>query len=58
MTTAEAPAGRSIPYVSAINEALKQVMHDDPNVFLAGEDVALYGGVFGTSRGLLDEFVL
>jgi acetoin:2,6-dichlorophenolindophenol oxidoreductase subunit beta len=56
MTTAEAPTGRPIAYVSAINEALKQIMHDDPDVFLAGEDVALFGGVFGTSRGLLDEF--
>lgn len=56
MTTADAPAGRIIPYVSAINEALKQVMREDPDVFLAGEDIALFGGVFGTSRGLLDEF--
>ena len=31
-------------------------MQEDPNVFLAGEDIALYGGPFGTSRGLLDEF--
>ncbi|GAB4325620.1 MAG: alpha-ketoacid dehydrogenase subunit beta [Dehalococcoidia bacterium] len=56
MTTAEATATREIPYVSAINEALRQVMREDPDVFLAGEDVGLYGGVFGTSRGLLDEF--
>ncbi len=56
MTTADAPTGRIIPYVSAINEALKQVMREDPDVFLAGEDIALFGGVFGTSRGLLDEF--
>jgi pyruvate dehydrogenase E1 component beta subunit len=31
-------------------------MEADPNVFIAGEDVALYGGVFGTSRGLLEKF--
>lgn len=56
MTTAEATATREIPYVSAINEALRQMMREDPDIFLAGEDVGLYGGVFGTSRGLLDEF--
>jgi len=56
MTTAEAPAGRTLPYVAAITEAMAQSMRADPNVFLAGEDVALYGGVFGTSRGLLAEF--
>jgi pyruvate dehydrogenase E1 component beta subunit len=43
-------------YVGAIGEALRQSMEADPNIFLAGEDVALYGGVFGTSRGLLDKF--
>ncbi|MGE5596518.1 MAG: alpha-ketoacid dehydrogenase subunit beta [Hyphomicrobiales bacterium] len=56
MTTAEAPAGRSIPYVTAVNEAIAQLMREDPDVFLAGEDVALYGSVFGISRGLLAEF--
>jgi pyruvate dehydrogenase E1 component beta subunit len=56
MTTAEAIATRELTYVGAINEALRQVLAADPDVFLAGEDVGLYGGVFGTSRGLLDEF--
>jgi acetoin:2,6-dichlorophenolindophenol oxidoreductase subunit beta len=56
MTTAEAPTGRSLAYVQAINEAMSQLMRDDPKVFIAGEDIALYGGVFGTSRGLLDQF--
>ncbi len=56
MTTAEAPAARTLPYVAAVSEAIAQSMRADPNVFLAGEDVALYGGVFGTSRGLLAEF--
>ena len=56
MTTIEAPAKRELAYVQAIQEAIAQLMRSDPNVFLAGEDVALYGGVFGTSRGLLKEF--
>ena len=56
MTAAQATATRSITYVAAIGEALRQAMEADPNVFLAGEDVALYGGVFGTSRGLMEKF--
>ncbi len=57
MTTTEAPAaGRQLPYLMAIPEAIAQCMREDPDIFLAGEDVAGYGGVFGTTRGLLDEF--
>ncbi len=52
---AEAPT-RSIPYVAAINEAVRQAMQEDPRVFLAGEDVAGAGSVFGIFRGLLEEF--
>ncbi len=56
MTTTEAPPARSISYVAAITEAMAQCMRADPTVFVAGEDVALYGGVFGTTRGMLAEF--
>ena len=56
MTAVEAKAGRSLAYVQAINEAMAQLMEEDPSIFVAGEDVALYGGVFGTSRGLMDRF--
>lgn len=56
MTAVEATSTRSLAYVDAIKEAMAQLMREDPNVFVAGEDVALYGGVFGTSRGLLSEF--
>jgi pyruvate/2-oxoglutarate/acetoin dehydrogenase E1 component len=31
-------------------------MKADPNVFVMGEDVGLQGGVFGCTRGLMDEF--
>lgn len=47
---------RKLPYLMAIVEAQRQLLAADPNVFVAGEDVALYGGVFGTTRGLIDEF--
>jgi acetoin:2,6-dichlorophenolindophenol oxidoreductase subunit beta len=56
MTAVEAKAGRSLAYVQAINEAMAQLMEEDPSIFVAGEDVALYGGVFGTSRGLMERF--
>ncbi len=39
----------------AINEALKEELSRDPNVFIAGEDVAP-GGSFGATRGLYKEF--
>lgn len=47
---------RQLPYVLAMAEAIAQLMRDDPSIFVAGEDVAGYGGVFGTFSGLLDEF--
>ncbi|MGD9934838.1 MAG: alpha-ketoacid dehydrogenase subunit beta [Dehalococcoidia bacterium] len=56
MTSTETLPKRELAYVQAINEGLTQLMRADPDIFLAGEDVALYGGVFGTSRGLLAEF--
>ncbi len=58
MTATDLPvtAGRKLPFVQAVPEAIAQCMRDDADVFLAGEDVAVYGSVFGTTRGLLDEF--
>lgn len=49
-------AGREITYVAAIAEAVKTVLEEQPESFLAGEDVAGAGGVFGSYRGLLEEF--
>lgn len=40
----------------AINEAHRIVMRDDPSVFVIGEDVAQYGGVYKVTEGLLTEF--
>jgi pyruvate/2-oxoglutarate/acetoin dehydrogenase E1 component len=45
---------RSIGFIEAINEALAEEMHRDPNVFIMGEDVKL--GAFGATRGLIDTF--
>jgi pyruvate/2-oxoglutarate/acetoin dehydrogenase E1 component/TPP-dependent pyruvate/acetoin dehydrogenase alpha subunit len=45
-----------ITYAEAIQEALREEMIKDERVFLMGEDVGLYGGAYGASRGLLKEF--
>lgn len=54
--TAVEQGTRELPYVSAMSEAIAQLMREDETIFVAGEDVAGYGGVFGTFRGLLEEF--
>ena len=40
----------------AIIMAMSEEMRRDENVFLMGEDVGIFGGDFGTSVGMLDEF--
>ena len=47
---------REITYAEAIREALRQEMERDERVFLMGEDIGVYGGAFGVTLGLLDEF--
>ncbi|WP_066172674.1 alpha-ketoacid dehydrogenase subunit beta [Bacillus marinisedimentorum] len=52
----EATKKRVLTGNKAMAEALKLEMERDPNVFVLGEDVAKYGGIFGATQGLLDEF--
>jgi pyruvate dehydrogenase E1 component beta subunit len=40
----------------ALNDAHMVEMERDPNVYVAGEDVGVYGGIFGVTGGLLDKF--
>ncbi len=47
---------RELYYADAIKEALAQEMRQDERVYIYGEDVGAYGGVFGVTMGLLDEF--
>ena len=49
-------SSRELSYVEALNEALRQEMERDSNVFLMGEDVGDTGGIFGVSKGLIDAF--
>jgi len=47
---------REISYSEAIREAMVEEMRRDGSVFLMGEDVGTFGGVWGVSRGMLEEF--
>jgi 2-oxoisovalerate dehydrogenase E1 component beta subunit len=42
--------------LEAIREALVEEMRRDPKVFVLGEDVGPYGGAFGVTQGIVDEF--
>lgn len=53
MSTAETT---TITYREAMREAIREALIADKRVFLMGEDVGAYGGCFGVSRGLLQEF--
>jgi len=46
----------TVTFREALREGLRAAMAADERVFLMGEDVGRYGGSFGVSRGLLDEF--
>ena len=47
---------REISYVKAFTESLMQLMAEDDNVVVIGEDVAHYGGVFHAFDGLLKTY--
>ena len=46
----------TLTYRDALNQALREEMARDPDVFLMGEEVGVYQGAYKVSRGLLDEF--
>src|SRR3954462_13991565 len=43
-------------YREALNQALREEMQEDENVFLMGEDIGVFGGAFKVTDGLLEEF--
>ena len=45
-----------ITYAQAIKDAMSEEMRRDPKVFILGEDIGAYGGAFGVTRGMIDEF--
>jgi pyruvate/2-oxoglutarate/acetoin dehydrogenase E1 component/TPP-dependent pyruvate/acetoin dehydrogenase alpha subunit len=50
------PTMRAISYAQALQEAMREEMLRDERVFIFGEDVGLYGGAYGATRGLTEEF--
>jgi acetoin:2,6-dichlorophenolindophenol oxidoreductase subunit beta len=47
---------QKMTYAAAIRLVLQEEMRRDPRVFLMGEDIGIYGGAFGLTKGLLEEF--
>ena len=46
----------TITYSQAINQALAEEMQRDEDVILYGQDVAVWGGIFKVTQGLLEKF--
>ena len=49
-------AAKPVAYRDALNQALREELARDPDVFLLGEDIAGFDGAFKVTRGLLAEF--
>jgi acetoin:2,6-dichlorophenolindophenol oxidoreductase subunit beta len=47
---------REITYLEAVREAMSQEMRRNEDVFILGEDIGVYGGAFGVTRGMIEEF--
>jgi 2-oxoisovalerate dehydrogenase E1 component beta subunit len=47
---------KKVTYIEAITEAMAEEMQRDERVFLIGEDIGLYGGVFKATKGLQQRF--
>ncbi|PYH27351.1 hypothetical protein US8_02132 [Bacillus altitudinis] len=47
---------REISYLEAVREAMSQEMRKNHDVFILGEDIGVYGGAFGVTRGMIEEF--
>jgi len=50
------PGTHKVKIREALVEAAREEMQRDERVFIMGEDVGLYGGAYGATRGLFDEF--
>ncbi len=49
-------SNRMLTVSRAMAEAIAQELRADPKVFVMGEDIGTYGGIFGATAGLLSEF--
>lgn len=56
MTTTAQQSTRRLNTAKATAEAIGMEMERDENVFVMGEDVGAYGGIFSSTTGLLERF--
>ena len=49
-------SAETMSFSKALNAAMRVALTSDPATFLAGEDIAVYGGAFGVTEGLLADF--
>jgi len=56
MATSTEPVIEVLTYARAVNAALRRALETYPEALFFGEDVALPGGVFGCSKGLVEDF--
>jgi pyruvate dehydrogenase E1 component beta subunit len=49
-------SGREITYRAALAEALREALERDERVLLMGQDIAVRGGAYGVTAGLLEAF--
>lgn len=47
---------REASYSEALREAMTHALEADPKVFMLGEDIGVYGGAFGVTLGLVEQF--
>ena len=47
---------KTLTYIEAISEGLREEMRRDKSVFLLGEDIGAYGGAFKVTKGFAEEF--
>ncbi|MFK8082055.1 MAG: alpha-ketoacid dehydrogenase subunit beta [Granulosicoccus sp.] len=45
-----------LAYRDALKQALIDAMREDPDIFVIGEEVGRYGGAYGVTKGLIEEF--
>ena len=51
-----APLTRTMTYAEALREALSEELERDERVFIMGQDVGAFGGIFGVTAGLQERF--
>jgi pyruvate/2-oxoglutarate/acetoin dehydrogenase E1 component len=54
--TEDAAGTGGVTYLEAIHAALRDALREDERVFLLGEDIGHFGGAFGATKGLWEEF--